>query len=98
MRSSPANASVICVPIEAISTSGRAIMPVNDTYMTSLPTVIVPARTARPPTSIMITPITPISTPESAVVPETAVIERATLRNSRCAPRANTSCSRRSAT
>jgi hypothetical protein len=32
MRSSPANASVICVPIEAICTIGIAIRPVKKMY------------------------------------------------------------------
>ena len=31
MRSSPANASVICVPIDAMPTSGAATMPMNRT-------------------------------------------------------------------
>ncbi len=39
----------------------------------------------------------PTMTVEKAVTPETPVIERATLRNRRCAPRANVRVSRRSA-
>ena len=41
MRSSPANASVICVPIEAIWTIGMAIRPVNEMYANRSPSVIV---------------------------------------------------------
>ena len=40
MRSSPANASVICVPMEAIYTSGAATRPVKKMYMTKSPSVM----------------------------------------------------------
>ena len=51
MRSSPAKASVICVPMEAICTSGAAIRPVKNTYMMRSPTVIRPGQhvARRPP-------------------------------------------------
>ena len=62
MRSSPANASVICVPIDAIWTSGAATSPMKKMYMTKSPSVIVPARIARPPTTIITTPIAPMTT------------------------------------
>jgi hypothetical protein len=45
----------------------------------------------------MITPITPAITPDRAPAADTPVIVFATLRNNACAPRVNTSCSRRSA-
>ena len=44
MRSSPANASLICVPMFASWTTGIAISAVNDRYMTKSPIVISPAR------------------------------------------------------
>ena len=66
IRSSPANASVSWVPIEAISATGATSRPVKKMYMTKSPSVIVPARIARPPTSIMITPTTPRSAVEAA--------------------------------
>ena len=43
MRSSPANASVICVPIDAIETSGAATSPMKKMYMIRSPSVISPA-------------------------------------------------------
>ena len=42
MRSSPANASVIWVPIDAIWISGAAKRPVKKMYITRSPNVIVP--------------------------------------------------------
>jgi len=50
MRSSPAKASVICVPIEAIWTIGIAISPVNSTYWIMSPIDIVLFTMAWPPT------------------------------------------------
>ena len=61
------------------------------------PTVIRPARTSLAPTAIMVTPITPSSTVETAPMAENPVMVRATLRNSRCAPLVKTRASRRSA-
>jgi len=81
----PANASVIWVPIDAIWTSGAATSPVKNTYMKNSPSVIVPASIARPPTSVMITPTAPTTRIENAVVAETPVSDRATLRSSRWA-------------
>ena len=46
IRSSPAKASVICVPIDAICTTGAAIMPVKNRYMTKSPIVMVLFRMA----------------------------------------------------
>ena len=99
MRSSPANASVICVPIDAIWMTGTAIMPVNRRYMTKSPSVIVPgAGSAWPPTSIMITPMSADHqrrrTPPTA---ETPVIVAGDVAEQRCAPCAKTSSSRLSA-
>ena len=42
MRSRPANASLICVPIDAICTSGAATSPMKNRYMTKSPSVIDP--------------------------------------------------------
>ena len=72
MRSRPAKASVICVPIDEICTSGAAIRPVKKMYMTRSPSVIVPARIALPPTSIITTPSAPTTTVAKALTPETA--------------------------
>ena len=98
MRSSPASASVICVPMAAICTIGAASKPTKKTYMKKSPSVIVPARMAWPPTMIITTPIAPMITLENAVTADTPVMDFATLRNSRCTPCANTRCSRLSAT
>ena len=86
MRSSPANASLTCVPIDAICTSGAAISPTKKTYMTKSPSVIVPARIDRPPMMIMSTPITPEITAVPAPTADVPVIVFATLRNSLCDP------------
>ena len=88
---------MICVPIEAICTTGAAIRPVKKRYMTKSPRVIVRARMARPPTRIITTPMMPTMTVDSAVVAETPVIDLATLRSSLWTPFANTICSRFSA-
>ena len=98
MRSSPANASLICVPIDAIWTSGAAIKPTKKMYMMKSPSVIVCARMARPPTMIMRTPMSPTITAEPEPTADVPVIVLATLRKSLCTPRAKTSRSRRSAT
>ena len=66
-------------------------------YMMKSPSVISPFRIAFPPTMIMITPMMPTMTVESAVVAETPVIDEVTLRNRRCTPSAKTICSRFSA-
>ena len=42
MRSRPANASVICVPIDAIETIGAATRPMKKMYMMKSPSVISP--------------------------------------------------------
>ena len=77
--------------------SGAASMPVNVTYMTNAPSVILPARMSCPPISIMITPTTPTTSADSDCAPETPVMLFATFRSKRWAPRVNTRCSRRSA-
>ncbi len=97
MRSRPANASVICVPIDAIDTSGAATRPMKKMYMTSSPSVISPAMMARPPSQIISTPMMPTMTVLPAVVADTPVIDLAMLRNSRCAPLVKTISSRFSA-
>ena len=53
MRSRPANASVICVPMQAIETSGAATRPMKKMYITKSPSVIWPARMSLPPSQIM---------------------------------------------
>jgi hypothetical protein len=85
------------VPIDAICTSGAATRPVKNRYITKSPSVIDPSRIDRPPMTIISTPMAPMTTVEKAVIAETPVIDRATLRNRRCAPLVKTSASRRSA-
>ena len=62
MRSRPANASVICVPMLAIEISGAASRPMKKMYITKSPSVIWPARMSLPPIQIMTTPTTPMIT------------------------------------
>ena len=90
MRSSPAKASVIWVPMAAICTIGAAMRPVKKMYMKRSPTVIRPASTSPPPTRIISTPMPPTIAVANAPVPEMAVIEAATLRKMRWAPVAKT--------
>ena len=97
MRSSPANASVICVPILASWMIGTVTSAVRVKYMTKSPIVISPARIEAPPTSIIAIPIAPITTAENAPTADTPVSDFATFLNRRCAPFANTSSSRFSA-
>ena len=97
MRSRPANASVICVPIDAIDTSGAATRPMKKMYITRSPSVISPAMIARPPSQIISTPMMPTITVLPAVLAETPVIDFAMLRNRRCAPLVKTISSRFSA-
>ena len=97
MRSSPANASVICVPMLASWMIGTVTSAVRVKYMTKSPIVISPARIEAPPTSIIAIPIAPITTAENAPTADTPVSDFATFLNSRCAPFANTSSSRFSA-
>ena len=88
---------MICVPIEAIDTSGAATRPMKKTYMIRSPSVISPAMIARPPSQIISTPMMPTTTVLPAVVADTPVIDFATFRNRRCAPLAKMISSRRSA-
>ena len=97
MRSRPAKASVSCVPIEAIETSGAATRPMKKTYITKSPSVIRPARMSLPPSHTISTPTTPMITVLPAVVADTPVIDWAMLRNSRWAPWVKTISSRFSA-
>jgi hypothetical protein len=82
MRSRPAKASVICVPIDAICTTGAAIRPVKKMYMMKSPRVISPETMARPPMAIITTPMRPTMTVDIAVVAETPVIDCAMFRSS----------------
>ncbi len=77
--------------------SGDATSPVKKMYMTKSPSVMPPDRMARPPTTIMMTPIAPTMTMENAEMAATPVTDWAMFRNNRCAPLANTKSSRRSA-
>ena len=97
MRSRPANASVICVPMEAMETSGAATRPMKKMYIIRSPSVICPAMMARPPSQIIRMPMMPTITVLPAVVADTPVIDCATLRNRRCAPFVKTISSRFSA-
>lgn len=86
MRSSPANASLTCVPMAPISMTGAARMATKATYMTRSPSVMVPPRMARPPNRIISPPTAPMITVANAVMAEVPVIERRTLANSRATP------------
>jgi len=97
MRSSPANASVICVPMDAMLMSGRATSPTNTPYMKKSPRVMDPERIACPPSRIIRMPMAPTMIEANAPSEEMPVIVVATLRNRECAPRVNTSRSPRSA-
>ena len=83
MRSRPANASLICVPIDAIDTTGATVIAVKNRYMMKSPSVISPDRIDWPPTRIMTTPTTPTMTVAPAVVAEMPVIVLRTLSNRR---------------
>ena len=78
-------------------TTGIAISAVNERYMTKSPIVISPARIDDPPISIIAIRLNPRTSDDEAPTAETPVIDCATLRNSRCAPLANTTSSRFSA-
>ena len=97
IRSSPANASVICVPIDAMLMSGKATSPMNTPYMKKSPSVIWPERIACPPSRIIRIPIAPMMTVANAPTPEMPVMVVAMLRNCALVPRVNTSRSLRSA-
>src|SRR5947208_1389389 len=97
IRSSPANASVICVPIEAMLMSGRATRPMKTPYMKKSPSVIWFDRIACPPSRIIRMPIAPMMMVAKAPTAEIPVMVVAMLRNSVLAPRVNTSRSLRSA-
>ena len=73
MRSRPANASVICVPIDASWTTGIVISAVNDRYITRSPIVIVPVRIDDPPISIIAMPLAPITSDENAMTADVPV-------------------------
>ena len=62
MRSRPANASVICVPMLAIEIIGAASRPMKKMYITKSPSVMRPATMSLPPIQIMTTPTTPMIT------------------------------------
>ena len=94
MRSRPANASVICVPIDEIWMTGAMTRPVKKMYWRSWPSDHAPLISARPPSTIIRAPISPMTSVEMDVTADTPVTALATLRNSRCAPRAKTICSR----
>jgi hypothetical protein len=83
MRSSPAKASLICVPIEAICTTGATTSAMKIMYVKKSPNVISFARIAFPPTIMTTTPITPTIAVEIAVVIDTPDIERRMLSNKR---------------
>ena len=94
MRSSPANASVIWVPMDAICMTGATTTPVNSRYRSRSPTVHAPAMIACPPMTIISAPMTPMAREAADVVAETPVTVFATFRSSRWTPPANTRCSR----
>ena len=98
MRSSPANASVICVPIDAIWITGSVTSPTRMTYRKRSPVVMRPARISRAADDrhqhADRADDHASRTPSTADVP---VIVLAMFRKSRCAPLVNTISSRFSA-
>jgi hypothetical protein len=94
MRSSPANASLICVLIEAICITGAASRPTKKMKENRSPRVMVPLRIARPPTRISTRPTSPTTTVANDPTAETPVMVLATFLNIRCTPPVNTRCSR----
>ena len=97
MRSSPAKASVICVPMLAICTTGNATRPTKKIYEMRSPSVISPRATARPPIVRISTPTAPMMMVETAAIALVPVIVDAMLRKSRWTPRVKTISSRFSA-
>ncbi len=97
MRSSPAKASVIWLPMLTICTTGPINMPRYMVNEKKPPTVMRPASTSLAPTPMMVTPMPPSSRVEAPVMAERPVMVLATLRYSRCAPLVKTRASRRSA-
>jgi hypothetical protein len=71
-------------------------MPTKAANITRSPSVMAPARMARPPTRIISTPTAPTMTVAKAVIADVPVIERFTLAKSRATPSPNTCCSRAS--
>ena len=94
MRSSPASASVICVPIPTTWNIGATRNARNAVNVMKPPSVMRAARgSARAPTYITIAPTTPISTVAERLIRDMAVRERfMTLSSRRCTPPANTFC------
>ena len=97
MRSRPANASVICVPMALIWMSGVTIKPVNTRNMKMSPTVIRPASTSRAPATLIAMPTSPKSRLEKPVIIDTPFIDLTTLRSTLWAPCAKIRSSRFSA-
>ena len=97
MRSSPANASLICVPIDAICTTGKVTRPTKKTYRNKSPRVMRPARMSRPPTMAISTPTPPTTIVANADSADVPVMVLAMLRNRRLAPFVKTISSRFSA-
>src|SRR2546427_17296 len=81
IRSRPANASVICVPIDAMLMSGKATSPMNTLYMKKSPSVMAPERMACPPSRIIRMPIAPMMMVAKAPTAELPVIVVAMFRN-----------------
>ncbi len=86
IRSRPAKASVICVPILLIWINGATNRPVKTMNMKISPTVMVPARTARVPAMAMARPINPKRSDARLLTVDTPTMERTMLRSKRCAP------------
>jgi hypothetical protein len=82
----PANASLTCVPMDAIWTSGTAISPRRTRTTRSRPASSFPARIGPPPKTIITTPIIPVITAVPAATADVPVIVLATLRKSLCTP------------
>ena len=96
MRSSPARASLIWVPMADIWMIGWASTVTKATYMIRSPKVMVPAWMARPPKKMSSTPMAPTMMVATAVMALVPVMERLMFWNSRRTPAPKSRCSRAS--
>ena len=97
VRSKPASASEICVPIFTTCTTGATMNASIDVYIMKSPTCILWAAICRDPIYMITAPTKPIRTVDANVISEIVLKLANTLSSSRCAPLVNTPASRRSA-
>ena len=97
VRSSPATASVIWLPIFVICMTGAARKPINSVYWKNWPCVIWPDIISFPPMNMMTAPTLPITRVEARLMVDMAVSVFKTFCSSFSTPPLNTCCSRSSA-